>query len=76
MRDAIEAILDGPEGISPMQALLGAAINAAMLIERERHIEARPHERAEGRQGYANGFKHKHLDTSAGTVHLSVPKTA
>lgn len=51
MRDAIEATLDGPEGMSPMQALLGAVINAAMLIERERHTEARPHERAEGRQG-------------------------
>ena len=48
-RDAIEATLDGPEGMSPMQALLGAVIDAAMLIERERHLEARPHECAAGR---------------------------
>ena len=77
MRDAAEeANARMAEGKSPMQALFGAMLNAAMLIERERYLEAGPHERAEGRQGYANGFKSKRLDTTAGTLHLSVPKTA
>ena len=73
---AEEAIDRMAEGMSPMQALFEAMLNAAMLLERERHLEARPHERTEGRQGYANGFKSKCLDTYAGTLHLSVPKTA
>ena len=77
MRDAAEEAIDRmAEGKSPMQAIFEAMLNAAMLIERERHLEAGPHERAEGRQGYANGFKGKRLDTSARTLHLSVPKTA
>ena len=77
MRDAAEEAIDlMAQGISPMQALFGAMLNPAMLIERERHLEARPHERAEGRQHHANGFESKGLNTSAGTLHLSVPKTA
>ena len=53
MRDAAEEAIDRmAEGRSPMQALFEAMLNAAMLIERERHLEARPHERAEGCQGY------------------------
>ena len=77
MRDAAEEAIDRmAEGKSPMQALFEAMLNAAMLIERERYLKAGPHERAEGRQGYANGFKSKHLDNSAGPLHLSVPKTA
>lgn len=66
MRDATEEAIDRmAEGKSPMQALFEAMLNAAMRLERERYLEAGPHERAEGRQGYANGFKSKRLDTSA-----------
>ena len=65
-----------PDGPQPMKAFLEEVFNVIMLLERERHLEARPHERTEARQGYANGFKHKRLDTTAGTLHLKVPKTA
>ena len=65
-----------PDGPQPMKAFLEEVFNVIMLLERERHLEAGPHERTEARQGYANGFKHKRLDTTAGTLHLKVPKTA
>jgi hypothetical protein len=32
-------------------------MNAAMLLERERHIGATPYQRGVERNGYANGFK-------------------
>ena len=46
VEDAVD-LMAGPEGTSPTQALLGAMLSAAMLIERERHLGADPHERAE-----------------------------
>ena len=55
LRDAAEEVIDRmAEGKSPMQALFEAMLNAIMPIERERHLEACPHERAGGRQRYAN----------------------
>ncbi len=60
------------EGLCPtLQKLL----NELMLIERERALKAAPYERTEGRQGYANGFKDKTLQTRLGKLHLQVPQT-
>ena len=47
-----------------------------MRIERERFLRAGPYERTAERQGYANGYKPKRIDTPAGTVTVDVPKTA
>jgi mutator family transposase len=47
-----------------------------MQIERERFLRAGPYERTAERQGYANGYKPKRIDTPAGTVTVGVPKTA
>ena len=47
-----------------------------MQIERERFLRAGPYERTAERQGYANGYKSKRIDTPAGTVTVDVPKTA
>ena len=47
-----------------------------MQIERERFLGAGRYERTPGRQGYANGYKPKRIDTPAGTVSVRVPKTA
>ena len=44
--------------------------------ERERFLRAGPYERTAARQGYANGYKPKRIDTPAGTVTVDVPKTA
>lgn len=57
---------------------LGSAIqiliNQAMLIERNRHLNAAPYERNDSRTGYANGFKAKSLKTRIGTLELLVPQ--
>ena len=47
-----------------------------MRIERERFLRASPYERTAGRQGYANGYKPKRIDTPVGTVTVQVPKTS
>jgi transposase-like protein len=50
-------------------------MNAAMLLEREKHIGAAPYQRAANdRNGYANGFKSRNFQTGIGALELSVPQ--
>lgn len=49
-------------------------MNEAMLIERNRYLQAMPYERSPDRQDYANGFKSKQLKTQLGELSLSVPQ--
>lgn len=49
-------------------------LNAAMLIERERHIGVAPHQRGGERNGYANGFKPRTFQTGVGALNLAVPQ--
>ena len=74
----VEALLEhliehGPDDIATVFA---RAFEMAMRIERERFLRASPYERTAGRQGYANGYKPKRIDTPAGTVTVQVPKTS
>lgn len=62
----------GFEGMKEAMALL---INEAMRIERQNHLRAAPFERSESRQGYANGFKPKTVNTRLGKLQLQVPQT-
>ena len=72
-------------GIAPVQALISqdallkalleAAVNQAMLVERERHLKAQPHQRSPERTGYANGFKPRTLKSRVGTLNLLLPQT-
>ena len=59
--EALEELnLKDLEGLCPtLQKLL----NELMLLEREQVLRAGPYERSEERQGYANGFKEKTLQT-------------
>ena len=50
-------------------------LNELMLIEREQALKAAPYERTDERQGYANGFKDKILQTRLGKLQLQVPQT-
>lgn len=61
----------GLEGLADAVATL---IDHAMLIEREQHIGAGPYQRSEKRDGYANGFKERQLNTRIGTLSLRVPQ--
>ena len=63
---------DGLENALPKIAEI--LINAAMLIERENHIGAAPHERGVERNGYANGYKPRSFQTGIGKLDLSVPQ--
>ena len=71
--EALEELnLKDLEGLCPtLQKLL----NELMLLEREQVLRAGPYERSEERQGYANGFKEKTLQTRMGKIQLQVPKT-
>lgn len=48
--------------------------NAAMIVERNAHLNAAPHQRCEERRGYANGFKPRSLNTSMGKLNLASPQ--
>jgi len=62
-------------GTDEMRDVFGKLLNLAMQLEREQFLGAGPYERSESRQGYANGFRQKKIDTPAGTLTLEVPKT-
>jgi len=49
-------------------------LNTAMLIERQKHLNAQPYQRTQERVGYANGFKPKTLQTRLGTMELAIPQ--
>ncbi len=75
---AVEAVLEHliEHGPGDIATVFGRAFELAMRIERERFLRAGPYERTVERQGYANGYKPKRIDTPAGTVTVDVPKTA
>ena len=49
-------------------------MNAAMLVERTKHLGAGPYERIEARNGHANGFKPRAFHTSMGGLDLAMPQ--
>lgn len=61
-------------GLSNMCGIISQLVNEAMKIERERHINATHYERSDNRNGYANGFKPRKIQTRMGTVEFSVPQ--
>ena len=75
---AVEAILEQliEHGPGEIAEIFSRAFELAMQIERERFLGAEFYERTAGRQGYANGYKPKRIDTPAGSVTVQVPKTA
>jgi transposase-like protein len=69
---AINLILEnGLEGLAGAIAVL---IDQAMLIERSNHLRAGPYERHVERDGHANGFKPKTLQTRVGKIDVDVPQ--
>ena len=66
-----ELIERGTEGLKPIVELL---MNASMKIEREHFLQARLHERKEGRLGHANGYKPKKIKSRFGELNLEIPQ--
>ena len=62
-------------GFESMAAAMEILFNEAMKIERSEFLQAGPHERVEGRQGYANGYRDKRVKTRVGELALRVPRT-
>lgn len=61
----------GSDGLAEALRIL---LNAAMLFERERFLNAAPYERSPERRDYANGFKPKRLRTRVGELDLRIPQ--
>ena len=49
-------------------------VNEAMRLERSQALQAQPYERTKARQGHANGFKPKTLNTRLGSIQFRVPQ--
>ena len=46
-----------------------------MRLERENVLKASSYQRTEGRTGYANGFKERHIQSRVGELELQIPQT-
>ena len=62
------------QGLDALPELMRIVLNAAMYIERQKHIGAGPYERTPERQGQANGFKPKTVATRIGKVTMAIPQ--
>lgn len=62
------------QGFDGMTQVLTLLLNEVMKLERTQALGAGPYERAEGRQGHANGFKPKTVQTRIGPITLAVPQ--
>jgi len=61
-------------GMDALPDLFRVLLNAAMQIERQKHLGAAPNERTEARTGHANGYKDKTLATRLGQITVAVPQ--
>ncbi len=62
------------EGFDVLPQLIQTVINTAMRIEREKHLGVGPYERSQERNGHANGFKPKTVNTRVGKITFDVPQ--
>ena len=72
----IEQVLEllteqGSDGLLEAARIL---LDAAMLFERQRFLQAAPDERTPERRDYANGFKPKRLRPRLGELDLGIPQ--
>ena len=68
----IEQLCD--EGFDGITGAVITLLNEAMKLDRTRHLQASPYERSDDRQGYANGYKPKTVNSKLGKLTLSVPQ--
>ena len=75
-RTAFDAALEllTEHGFDAMASSIELLLNEAMKLERSAFLGAGPYERTEGRRGYANGYKAKHVKSRLGELELAVPK--
>lgn len=69
---AMELLINN--GFDGMAQVFEKLMNTAMQLERERYLKAGSYERTETRQGYANGYKPKAVNTRLGELDLRIPQ--
>ena len=62
------------EGLESLPEMIRILVNEAMQIERENHLNAKPYERSDERNGHANGYKPKTVKTRVGEVTFDIPQ--
>lgn len=62
------------QGTEYLPELIRILVNAAMQIERQKHLGAGWHERTPERQGHANGYKPKTVQTRVGGITFEIPQ--
>jgi transposase-like protein len=62
------------QGTEFLPELIRILVNAAMKIERQKHLGAGWHERTPERQGHANGYKSKTVQTRVGGITFDIPQ--
>jgi len=62
------------QGMGFIPQLMEQLMNAAMKAEREEYLRAGAYERNEEREGYANGYKPKKVQTLNGKLNLAIPQ--
>lgn len=64
----------GEGGLAQLPELIRILVNTAMQAERQKHLGAGRYERTPERQGYANGYKPKTVQTRIGSITFDVPQ--
>ena len=73
MESLLQPVLDqGLDGVLDVMRLI---LNESMRIERAKFLRADNYERTTERNGYANGYKPKTLNTRLGAMTVNVPQT-
>jgi putative transposase len=62
------------QGFNVLPDLIRVVLNAAMQSEREQYLKAAPYQHTPERQGHANGYKPKTVQTRVGEITLAVPQ--
>jgi len=70
--DLLEELMN--QGLDGVSKLVQIVVNEAMRAERERYLQAGDYERTEERQGYANGYKPKKVNTRMGEITFAIPQ--
>ena len=72
IEDVLKLLSD--DGFSALGGALRQIINHAMWLERQQHLAVAPYERSAQRNGSANGYKPKTVQTRVGALDLRVPQ--
>jgi len=62
------------QGFDILPELIQVIINAAMQAERQQYLKAEPYQHTEEREGHANGYKPKTVQTRVGSITFSIPQ--